>query len=75
MMRKIYFMLKILLWSFVGVFIGSSAYKYYDYKNHPGFYEFQSAPWYLSIEINAAFTAAVIAVILVIMWIVRKKLK
>lgn len=74
-MRKIYSVLKIMLWSFIGVFVGSSIYKYYDYTSYPDLYAVQSAPWYLSIEINAIFTAIIVVVILLIMWFVRKKLK
>lgn len=74
-MRKIYSVLKIMLWSFIGVFVGSSIYKYYDYTSYPDLYAAQSAPWYLSIEINAIFTAIIVVVILLIMWFVRKKLK
>lgn len=65
--------LRIMLWSFIGVFIGSSLFKWYDYKMHPGLYAMQSAPWYLSIEINAIFTVIVVIVILIIMWMIRKK--
>lgn len=72
-MKKLYFLLRIMLWSFIGVFIGSSLFKWYDYKTHPGLYAMQSAPWYLSIEISAIFTVIVVIVILIIMWMIRKK--
>lgn len=74
MMKKLYNVLKIMLWSFIGIFIGSSLYKWYDYKNHPDLYAMQSAPWYLSIEISAIFTLAVVSVILIIMWIIKRKM-
>jgi hypothetical protein len=35
----------------------------------------QSAPWYLSIEINAIFTLVIVVVILIIMLVVKKKMK
>ena len=33
-MKKLYNILNILLWVFIGVFIGNSIYKYYDYRTH-----------------------------------------
>lgn len=73
-MKKLYSILKTILWCFIGVFIGSSIYQYYDYKDHPGLYEMQSAPWYLPIEIRGIFTAVIVAIILVVMWIIRKRM-
>ena len=74
-MRKIYNNLNILLWVFIGVFIGSSIDKYYDYKTHINLYAMTSAPWYLSIQINAIFTLIIEVVILLSMWIIKKKMK
>lgn len=74
-MKNLYRILKTLVWCFIGVFIGSSIYQYYDYKVQPGLYEMQSAPWYLSIEIRGIFTAVIVVIILVGMWIIRKKMK
>ena len=74
-MKKTYNNLNILLWVFIGVFIGSSIYKYYDYKTHIDLYAMTSAPWYLSIQINAIFTFIIEAVILLSMWIIKKKMK
>ncbi len=72
-MKKLYSILRIVLWSFIGSFIGSSLYKLYDYKVHPDLYAMRSAPWYLSIEINAIFTIAAVIAILIIMWVIKKK--
>ncbi len=72
-MKKIYSVLRIMLWSFIGVFIGSSLFKWYDYKTHPDLYVMQSAPWYLSIEISAVFTIIVVILIFTIMRIIRKR--
>ena len=72
-MRKLYSILRIALWSFIGVFIGSSLFKWYDYKAHSDLYAVQSAPWYLSIEISAVFTIMVVIVILTVMRIIKKK--
>jgi hypothetical protein len=57
----------------VGNFIGSSIWKYYDYKKYTNLYEMQSAPWYLSIEINAIFTITCIIVILIAMKLIKNK--
>lgn len=74
-MKKIYNSLKIASWCFVGIFFGSSIYKYYDYTTHPDLYAMISAPWYLGIQINAILTIIVVAVILVVMWVIKKKMK
>lgn len=41
----------------VGVFIGSAVERWMDYRNHPGLYEMNSAPWYTQILANAVLTA------------------
>ena len=74
-MKKLYNVLKIMVWCFIGVFIGSSIYRYYDYTTHPALYAWQSAPWYLSIGIWGIFTAVLVAVILIVMVIIKKKLR
>jgi len=73
-MRKLYDFLGIAVWSFVGVFLGSSIYTFYDYKTHPGLYAMQSAPWYLSIQVRAVFTLALVAAVLLLRWYLRKKM-
>lgn len=73
-MRKLYDLLGIAVWSFVGVFLGSSIYTFYDYKTHPGLYAMQSAPWYLSIQVRAVFTLALVAAALLLRWYLRKKM-
>ncbi len=73
-MKKLYDFLGIAVWSFVGVFLGSSIYTFYDYKTHPGLYAMQSAPWYLSIQVRAVFTLALVAAVLVLRWYLRKKM-
>lgn len=72
-MKKLYSILKMVLWCFVGVFVGSSIYQYCDYKAHSGLYEMQSAPWYLSVLFRGVFTAIIVAVIFIAMRIIKKK--
>lgn len=72
-MKTLRRVLWIVMWNFVGVFIGNSIYRYYDYKANPGLYEMWSVPWYRSIEVGAVFTAVIAAVLLTAIWIIRKK--
>lgn len=74
-MKKLYRILQIAVWCLVGIFIGSSIYRYYDYKTYPERYICQSAPWYLNIEIQGVFTAIIVFAIIVSMWIMKKKMK
>jgi uncharacterized membrane protein len=74
-MKRLYRFLQVILFGFVCAFIGTSLYKWYDYKKYPDLYVMQSAPWYLSIEINAIFTLVIVVVILIIMLVVKKKIK
>ena len=73
-MKKLYDFLWISVCSCVGGFIGSSAYTFWDYRAHPGLYAMQSAPWYLSIQTRAVFTAAAVAVLLLLRWLVRQRI-
>lgn len=71
-MKKMYNMLKLLIWCFIGVFIGSSIYQYYDYKTYPDLYIWQSAPWYTGIVIRGMFTTLVVVILLILLWFMRK---
>lgn len=74
-MKKLYWILKAALGGFLGVFLGMTTYTCWDYRAHPGLYALQSAPWYLSIQIHAVLTVAACAVLLVGMWIIKRKMK
>ena len=67
--------LNIIIGSFIGVFIGNSTYRYFDYKKHPGLYEIQSAPWYTSIQIYGLATVIVILIAIILKLLIKKKLK
>lgn len=73
-MKQLYRILNIVLWCFTGAFIGSTIYRYYDYNTHPDLYAIQSAPWYLSIQIQGIFTIIIVVIILIIMWFLKKKI-
>ncbi len=74
-MKRLYQLSRISLWSVLGIFAGTSLYTCYDYWAHPELYAMQSAPWYLSIQINAILSILASAVLLLIMWFLRGKCK
>ena len=74
-MKKLYGILKAALGCSLGVFLGMTTYTCWDYRAHPGLYALQSVPWYLSIQIHAMLTVAACAVLLVGMWIIKRKMK
>lgn len=74
-MKRFYGILRIVMWSVIGVFIGGSLYKWYDYKTHPDLYAMQSAPWYLGIVTGAVITMAAVTILLIMMGLIRKRIK
>lgn len=73
MIKKLYHTLNVIVWSFAGALIAQSIYRYYHYKTHMEWYETQSAPWYLGIQVNAVCFIVVAAIIFLIRWILRRK--
>lgn len=67
--------LSYIIGSFVGVFISSSIYKYFDYKKYPKLYKIQSAPWYTSIQIYGLVTIIVTLIAIIFRFLIKKKLK
>ena len=53
-------------------FLGFVIWQAYDHGAHPERYVVQSAPWYLSIEINALITAGVMAVEMILYILLRR---
>lgn len=74
-MKKQYNTLKTALWCVVGVFVGTSIYRIWDYHQRPDLYALTSAPWYTSIQIGGIFTAVVVLLLLLAMRIVKRKMK
>ena len=66
MKKKINQILNIIMCSFIGVFIGSGLYKYWDFQKYPDLYVIQSAPWYTSILINGLLTLVLLAVCMIV---------
>lgn len=75
MLKRLNIILNYVIGSFIGVFIGQSIYKYFDYKKHPGLYELQSAPWYTSIQIYGMATGIVIFIAIVLKFLIKRKQK
>lgn len=74
MFKRINIILNYVIGSFIGVFIGHAIYQYFDYINHPGLYEIQSAPWYTSIQINGLAVVVIVAIAILIKIIIKKKM-
>ena len=75
MLKKLNRLLNTITGAFVGVFIGHGLYVYWDFKAHPDLYAMQSAPWYTSILLYGAVTAAILLAALVVKLIIRQKAK
>ncbi len=74
-MKKLYEFLRILLWCFIGIFLGSSLFQYLDYKAHPDLFEIQSVSWHTTIQIRGLFTIVLVLIPLAVMAVIRKKMK
>lgn len=74
MLKKINYILNIIMGSAVGVFAGHGLYVFWDYKTHPDLYAMQSAPWYTSIGVYGIFTVVLLIVAGIIKLIIRKKI-
>ena len=59
-MEKVHKFFKPFIFVQLGACVGRVLAKCYDYVKHPALYEFQSAPWYLSILVTVVFTAVTV---------------
>ncbi len=75
MLKKLNYILNILIGALIGNFIGQGAYDFWDYRAHPGLYAMRSAPWYTGIFVRGIFTIAVLIVAVIIKLVVRSRLK
>lgn len=75
MLKKLDFILNIVIGSFIGVFVGRGIFVFWDYKTHPDLYAMQSAPWYTGILVCGIFTAAVLMLAVIVKLVIRKKVK
>lgn len=74
-MKRLYYILKVLLGCLIGVFAGSSLYRCWDYAKRPDFYAVNSAPWYGQILLSGTVTAVVAAILLIVLKILKHKMK
>lgn len=59
----------------VMVFIGFFIYRYADYKQHPEIYMINSAPWYTDLLLQGIVTLVIIAICLIIIVVIKRKVK
>lgn len=64
--KKINRLINIIIFCFIGQFIGSGLYDYWHFRKYPGLYEMQSAPWYTSILANGLFTLLLLTVCIIV---------
>lgn len=74
-MKRLYYILKVLLGCLIGIFAGSSLYRCWDYAQRPDFYAVNSAPWYGQILLSGTVTAVVAAILLIVLKILKHKMK
>ena len=74
MLKKINQILNIIIGAFIGSLIGYSIYRIIDFHTRPNFYATQSAPWYLSILLQCAVTAAAVGIAAGIKLLIRKRI-
>ena len=63
-MKRLYATLKLFLGCSIGIFLGRCIYLYFDFKARPDLY----------LEIQGIITAVLAAVLLAVMWLVRKNI-
>ena len=73
-MKRLYATLKLFLGCSIGVFLGRYIYLYFDFKARLDLYAMQSALWYVDLEIQGIITAVLAAVLLAVMWQIRKNI-
>lgn len=55
-------LLSVVMFTFLGVFLGSTVFTVMDYLSHPELYEIQSASWYTAILIRGMWMTAIVGV-------------
>ena len=73
-MKRLYATLKLFLGCSIGIFLGRCIYLYFGFKARPDLYAMQSAPWYADLKFQGIITAVLAAVLLAVMWLVRKNI-
>ena len=75
MLKKLNYILNILIGSFIGVFAGHGIFVFWDYKSRPDLYAMQSSPWYTSILVHGIFTIVILIAAIIIKLIIINKLE
>lgn len=71
MLKRIIWLLNIIMGSSIGVLIGHGIYEYWHYKKYSDLYFAQSAPWYTSILVYGVFTLIVLALCFILKIILK----
>ena len=72
-MKKAYELLRIGLWSMIGVLLGGSLYRLYEHNTRPGLDALAAAPWYRGIQIALIAALVCLALLLAMRWIKIRK--
>lgn len=73
MLKYINLLLNIIAGVCVGAFLGHGFYIYRNYQTNPALYIAQSAPWYAGILQYGGMTVLVVAVVIVVKLVIRRK--
>lgn len=73
MLKKYNTILNFIIGTFIGLFISSSIYKYFDYINHPDLYIVQSSPWYTSIQIQGISTFIIVFIAIIFKFVLKRR--
>ena len=74
-MKTLYTVLKTALYSFLGVFIGNTIYRYWDYRTHPGLYDLTAETWYTGTLQYGIFVIITVIILLAALIFLKKKMK
>ena len=74
-MKKLYHILQMTCGGVLGAYLSTSLYRYCGYVRRPGLYAAQSAPWYAGIQVGGALTAAILLVLALCMWRIKRRWK
>lgn len=75
MLNKVNHLLTTMISCFIGTDIGFLAYGIWHYHAHPELYAPMSAPWYTEILARTAFTAVIVAILVIAKLVIRYKMK
>lgn len=74
-MKKICTFLRCARGAVLGVFLGSSLFRWIHFRKYPELYAMQSAPWYYGILTGAILTAICLLILSVLLYFAKKRNK